>query len=336
MSGANIPYHLRLHKHVDRALFIELCGHIARAHGVTSSTYAYVSMAGRHLVDLNMAHTTLRINKLFSIDSDRSTVKRQLFNRRYGCIDCKEMTSTDLVQDLSDFVHQNRIKRLVLWLDYTDPSALRTQLDDVNKACAQLCSGDILKVTINAALGSLAERRFREESEEYSVRQRRTLLERLDSYAPAAARTDSIDKNTLLTMYAQALQSAVERGLASNPKDLDHVLASAFVYEDGQRMATFTVSIVDDGARVMHRRNLRSGWPFVPNSWADVKAIKVPMLSQREREAIESRLYRYSPRKIARSLPFPLDGNLDEATRQIIAFRDYHHFFPAFVSAVVV
>ncbi|POZ52996.1 O-methyltransferase [Methylovulum psychrotolerans] len=98
MSGQDIPYYLRPNKHVERQIFIEILSHVNAWNKLIE--YLYVSMGGKFLEDIKQIHSALNIKKLVSIERDKITFERQQFNRPLSLIDCLNMTSGDLVNQI--------------------------------------------------------------------------------------------------------------------------------------------------------------------------------------------------------------------------------------------
>lgn len=129
MSGSSIPYHIRQHKAVDRRLFIDLLTRLERWRSLKD--YAYISMGAYPLEDHKQMFRHLGLTKLISFDLDPAVVARQQFNIPVKSCRCIERTSAELVDNLEAVLEDCDVdasSSVIVWLDYTAPSEIGTQL----------------------------------------------------------------------------------------------------------------------------------------------------------------------------------------------------------------
>ncbi|MEJ7860903.1 MAG: O-methyltransferase [Pyrinomonadaceae bacterium] len=155
MSGANVPYHLRQNKAVDRNLFIELLNRLNRYKSIEE--YTYISFGGSFLEDFKLVHAHTGIGKMISLEADKNVYERQKFNMPINCIEplCKK--SGEFISNHS-FDGKN-----IVWLDYASPSEMESQLGETEYLITQLYDFDIVKITLNANANTLADSRTMQE-----------------------------------------------------------------------------------------------------------------------------------------------------------------------------
>ena len=124
MSGSTIPYQLRPNKAVDRQIFIDLLTKLNKWIDISNSQY--IGFGSFVLEDFKNFHFQLGIYKMTSIEIDVETFKRQKFNQPLTCIDLQMMSSGDFISGYQ----QNNDDTAIFWLDYTNPSDLRNQIEE--------------------------------------------------------------------------------------------------------------------------------------------------------------------------------------------------------------
>jgi hypothetical protein len=129
MSGETVPYHLRQNKHVDRQLFVELLSHVNRMTPIRDALY--ISFGGVYFEDFKLLHQIFGAERLLSIEREEWVLERQRHNKPYGCIRCKHMTSRELANNIVDVRKGYGRRQLICWLDFTDASGRRGQLEDI-------------------------------------------------------------------------------------------------------------------------------------------------------------------------------------------------------------
>lgn len=116
---ANQPfYHLRPNKSIDRRLFIQTLIGLSRK--LPISDYHYTGFGSYFFDDFKLLHETLNISKMVSLEEDCVEFKRAKYNLPYGCIDLKNVSSTEYLSNLmlDDNDHN------IFWLDFVKPAEL--------------------------------------------------------------------------------------------------------------------------------------------------------------------------------------------------------------------
>lgn len=326
MSGNDIAYHLRQNKAIDRNLFIELLTRVGRVRNI--SEYEYIGFGGPLLEDYKALHSALRIKRMHSIERDENTFKRQTFNRPATFVKLHLKDSEEFFRQ-----HQFHDKGTVVWLDYTSPGELSSQLQEFRRVVSELDCFDVAKITLNANPASIEGKA----SVGTSLQQARleTLKSIIPDYIPSDITTDGLTAKN----YPYSLQRFVQRSLAELSTRVSgryfHILSS-FVYKDGQQMLTIT-GMVFDAANDPKVTNFISQsrikyWPFANLNWTPPTAISVPALSAKERIKLDTFLPLRSndaiktSAKLKKQLGFIPGTDESELANYARYYRAYPHF----------
>lgn len=319
-NGEDIPYQLRPNKYIDRQIFMELLSKVVpyKAHG----NYVYISMGGKHLVDLEAVYRKIGITKLYSFDGNDEVVARQRCNLpHFGAI-CEKMHSSALPGLLDQIMHRFKpAQHMIVWLDYTNVERL-AQLQEFCEVLKRCQPGDVVRITMNAQAGLNVEE-FRKEGFETASQYRAKLLQdQIGDFFPASFVT--LKKDDLPRALGAAV--ALAASAASADTNFEFVPLLSTTYADGQRMFTATVLTKEndndcpDGLQ---------GWEFLAKGWKNIVEISVPDLSLREKVLIDKHL-RKGPQAIINSAKFKPASELDEAKVAIQSYKRLHRFYPTF------
>lgn len=281
MSGGAVAYHLRENKAIERNLFIELLSRIGRVENI--SDYTYVGFGGPFLEDFKALHASLRIGKMVSIEGNENVYLRQKFNCPANFIDVQHCRSTDFVRAYSFN------EPCVVWLDYTDPKQLYTQLSEFREVLVKLGKFDVAKITLNANPSSLGGNQGGSVSHEERCR---VLSERLADYCPAPLAVEDVFTDAYPNTLLRAIKSCVG-AFATRAKSEYFQILSSFVYRDsGHQMLTVTGVILDasddaEKAKFLEKSRV-DHWPFRNLHWDAPTEISVPSLSAKERMRLDS------------------------------------------------
>ena len=332
MSGATLPYRLRPHKAVDRRLFLELLNRYERWRSLED--HAYVSMAAFAMEDQRLVHRLLGIERLVAFDMDKDVVGRQLFNRPTSGTKCVSSTATSMVKDIELSVQAAGIldaEGYIVWLDYTDPKQIGTQVADFHKLLTQLGTNDIVRVTVNANYDWWAGKSYPSNPVPIDVRQARAfnkLTKELKTYLPTTIKADDLGEEGIAVALAQTFGRAA--GAAIKGRRIFEPL-SIVRYADGQQMLTITGTVVELAERAALRAKLGLGtWPFASTNWSDVKYLAVPDLTARERLYLERNAH-VGAAGLSAALQFDFEAAA-EMPGFIDNFRRYYRHYPAFTA----
>jgi hypothetical protein len=214
-----------------------------------------------------------------------------LYNRPVDCIQCVHETLENFIDST------NFIKPVIIWLDYTDPSALTSQIEQFSRSISQIPINSVLRITMNASPGSLGKPSDNEIAVEAGSMNNRSgnkktiqewridrFREKMGNLFPSDLTADDITTKKFGRSILKALHLAVERE-SLYLSDRKIVWALATHYADGQAMATATLVIT--GATDTLVEKAIDGWQFQSNPSAPL-LLDMPALSTLERITMES------------------------------------------------
>ncbi|WP_369834375.1 O-methyltransferase [Cronobacter dublinensis] len=327
-KGNSIPYHLRHNKAVERNLFIDLLNKINNCRNI--SDYIYVGFGGPFLEDFKIIHSALKIKKMISLELVENTHKRQKFNMPVACVDIG-----DQPKSASDFITSHSFskrKRHIVWLDYTQPSELNEQLNEVQSLCSKLNPYDIIKVTVNAHSETLGKDNSMQVSDDPREFRAARLAEIIGNFAPYPIQPIHAGSKVYPKTLLHILKKAMNMGISNRPEVIIQPL-SAFYYADGQGMLTATAIVLNNNDNVINRFFRKSrlfSWPFLDKVWEKPRNINVPTMSLKERLLIESQLPNATPGEIIETMGFFLSEDEPQTRTQLTTFIEYQRAIPWF------
>ena len=322
-SSPGAGYKLRPNKAVDRELFIALLTRLSAP--LRIENYHYVGLGGAFLEDFRMVHARLGITRMTSIDSDEQTHLRQRFNRPIESVECVHV-------ELEDYLDETEFEvPVVLWLDFTDPKKIQSQIDLFARQVEELPIRSILRITLNANPSSLGKPEPSEISvgpsagsglpSEHEWRLAK-FKERMADYCPADIQPEHVSQKRYGQTLLNILRLAAEKAVLSIP-NRNLVWCLATQYSDGQFMVTATAIVADDDECEEHVSN----WEF--RSTPDSPHIfDLPALSTLERITLES--YKDPKEKFGFELP-QTHMKLDP----VETFKRFYRVFPHFTRAEI-
>ena len=331
MSASTIPYHLRPNKFVDRQIFVEALQHVAKLRDFED--YAYISMGGKFLDDFKIVHGKVGIRRMLSIESDETAFARQNFNRPFNFIDCRLMTSGELVANFENVRAAIGGDNCVVWLDYTSARDRVEQLREYEALIAKLTSGDVVRITLNASLITLDEKSPNETETAYRKRLLSAAKEKLGDNFPARFdKTTSMTQKGFAELLAEAVKNAALRGVfqgAGGPKIRPLSLTR---YKDGQQMLTATAIVLDSNLnRQFARKTKIKNWDHHSKDWRDIKEISVPDLSIKEKMEIDKDLFDDNLEKSHADLPFQLANSEQRSLEIYQNYREHYLRYPTYL-----
>ncbi len=327
MTGSDIPYQLRPNKFIDRQLFVDLLGRLISGNG--NENYAYVSMGGKHLVDHNAIYRQLGIRQLYSFEQDENVVRRQQINKPIDEVLCRELDSAYLPVEIDTIQKSfSNAKHLIIWLDYTDPNARLIQLQEMIEVLKRLQPGDILRITLNASLGTLQKTPDEWRSEKFAS-PGAFWLEKLKRQLGELVPTDltHIGDTDFPIALARCVRLAVSRA-ESELDDTQFAPELVTTYRDGQRMLTVTVRAKSSTSKETKTSNL-SNWPFRAKHWRNIVWIEAPDFSMKEKMKIDAYLSR-PPSYILERLKFRPASDYKKSLAAIKSYKQLHRYYPEF------
>lgn len=288
-SGSTIPYHLRQNKAVERILFEEklkiLDSWVAEKSDTPIERYRYVGFGGPFLEDFKSIHRNLNITDMVSIESDENTLRRQQFNKPISCIKLLPEAVTS-----SEFIASDQFeKKTILWLDYVNTEYV-SQLDDVKNAIEKMSEFDVLKVTLNAHVANLKDKGRPETLQQDRLE---FFEEKIpNEYLPSHLDSEDFTAKNFHKVLLKTIHNAFSAGTA-NKANVEAVILSSFVYQDGQRMLTATcILLSSENKNDFSETSKLKDWEFYYGKNQEIYDISLPSLSVRERVEIERLLPR--------------------------------------------
>ncbi|SIO62111.1 hypothetical protein SAMN05444166_6950 [Singulisphaera sp. GP187] len=361
MSGAKVPYQVRPNKYVERQLFIELLTHTGKITDLQNSVY--ISMGGRLLEDFKLVHSRLNLHKMMSIEIDAVTLGRQDFNCPLDLIDCRLMTSGDLVETFDDYIEEYKDASVIVWLDYAKASERGRQLSEFSTLISKLRAYDIAKITLNASLRTLGQEnttdRLNQQTKNMSFMEKQfsKLKGQIGDFLDEKLTPDDLNSLVFPNILSDAVGRAALNGNESDRSTFIEPLA-AFVYNDGYHdMLTVSCIVLpyeslestshgaqqgEDPARavldVFNRQSGLNRWAFRANDWQDVRQIYIPDLSIKERHQIHDDLKRYKGdfAKVLKSLPFRVGDDEEDLTEETLKmYWKFYRYYPNFFHVAI-
>ena len=337
MAIDDVPFQLRPHKFVDRRIFIDFLSHFERWQPL--SEYTYVSMGAYALEDHRLIHKRFGINRLVTFDCDREVVERQKFNRPIEKCVCLNYKSGDLIIDFDGILSENldgTIGGSIVWLDYMDPAELGAQIREFQDLLKTLKEDDILRITINVDASTLDSRPFsRDDPIDEDRRDQRLekLRIRIGEFLPPNVTEQDVRDAYLPSLICKAFRTAASRALPPM-RNLKFSALSIVTYADKRRMLSITGAMTDRNKEEKLKDRIGfKRWEYRSESWNDIKSLKVPDLTLKERIFLEQNVYRRKD-YLRKRLGFLIADESD-----FNAFLDNHkqfyRFYPSFASIEV-
>ncbi|WP_295953778.1 O-methyltransferase [uncultured Xanthomonas sp.] len=335
MSGSSIAYHLRSHKAVDRRLFIDLLTRYERVRSLASAVY--ISMGAYSLEDHRLVHRVLGIKKLIAFDLEDHIVSRQKFNRPIEECFCIKKSSGEFVDEFDSVLSScgcGDATSVVVWLDYTDPKQIGSQIREFQSLLDKLREGDFVRVTINAN-----PKELHTEATNGPVLVTKAMQNQFDSikasigdYLPSTASCNDMTAEGLAILLSQAFGSAALKALPLSGRTIFAPL-SIVRYADTTQMLSISGAIAarDRMDQLRSEMDLKS-WPFASTDWCDIKRLVVPAITLRERLFLERSIMNKSDADIEQELGFSLFGETD-VKLFLESYKKYYRFYPTFLPA---
>lgn len=242
-SGTSIPYHLRQNKAVDRYAFLELLAKVNKCLDIAS--YTYIGFGGHSLEDFKYIHAQFGNRNMISIEQSSDVFDRQNFNQPNSCIDCRHITSSDFIDSFPNTSNPCEESNVVVWLDYTTPSELRSQMEEFQSMIGKLKTQDIIKITINANASFYAAAKENMSEDEILKYRISVLKETLGNLFPSSTvEAETMRAKKFPMALCKVLSMAAEFALKGSPNLCLQPLA-VFSYSDGQKMLSSTFILLE-------------------------------------------------------------------------------------------
>jgi len=311
-SFEKFNYALRPAKNIERKMFCEAFGRLARIGPLSS--YRYVGFGGIGFHDFCLFHQRLGIIQMVSIEGNENAKDRITHNVPYSCIQMQWGLSHEVLPTL------DWSSRSIVWLDYERPLETK-QLSDVALLAGALVSGSVLIVTVPADPGEVDGKEDMHQKRLDALRSRvgkghvTTSLEAssLAKWGMARATREIIVNQILKTLTDR--NSALESGVRVTFSQLFN-----FHYADGSKMLSVGGLMLDEEDRLKlsepHFQDLDFYRPA-----DDPYLIESPLLTWREIKLLDALLPGTAP-----EVPEP--AWIPEKERK--KYGKVYRYFPAF------
>ena len=317
-------YHLRPNKYVDRALFIKCLEQLSRTINIKS--HRYIGFGSYTFDDFKQIHDKLDISTMISLESDPIVFKRAQYNIPYKCIKIVNQTSTDYIAG-GDWNN----KKNIIWLDYTDPSELAKQFNDIAALSNIVEKNDIIRVTFNAHVSSLGTpHNTKSDGSKLSIQEYRfkKLKERIGEYIPADIEAADIVTSQYPIVILSSLKKMIQNLFMETQFDKRFLLPLfATIYKDGQTMVTFTGIVLEDHEQEEKIKTSFKKIPYVNFVWDNPSIIDIPNLTVKEMLEINKLLPSKSAQKqIEKKFNFVFK----DTQREIESYISFYKYYPNF------
>ena len=312
-------YHLRPNKYVDRHLFVaslERLNTFTRLKG-----YRYIGFGSYMFDDFKLLHERLDISSMVSLEVDPIVCDRAKYNKPYKCIRIVNQSSTDYIAG-----DEWGNKKTIIWLDYTSPSELAQQFNDVSALLNLLNTNDVFRVTFNANVASLGKPQGEENIHEYRLK---VLKERIGEYVPVDTKPQDMTTNGYPIVLLKALHKLIGKSFVETQYDRRFLFPMySTVYQDGQMMLTFTGIILDDHSKEKEIKNSFRGLGFVNFEWDKPSKISIPELTVKEMIEMNKLL----PSSVAQEQLKKKFGFVFSEDSEVDSFAEFYKFYPSYQS----
>ena len=336
MSGESIPYHLRVNKHIDREIFVELIRRVGQY--VNIDQYEYIGFGAAHLHDFKHIHNVFGFRQMHSLETEPHVYQRQLINRQFSCINCNLKSSEDFVSDFPKVASNGGVREIespiILWLDYTKASDLSDQLSEFKSMIEKVANHSVIKITLNAhyqtlgrmdGLETIAGENARSKRMRLEEKRYNTFNKRLGVFANDIVLKPENFNEKAYPKYLYDLLSIVSVK-ATEGLNRKFVKLTSSSYKDGQSMLTLT-GVVLDKAKIddFYSKTGFKNWPFYNDSSYDT--INVPSLSRIEKGIID----KYLPDNANKLLMRKCVNNFEVFVDAISNYKKYYRQYPNFL-----
>jgi hypothetical protein len=267
-------------------------------------------LGGPFLEDFRLIHARLGINEMVCIETDKLVHRRQEFNKPIESIVC-------LHRSLEDYLARTEFEApVILWLDYTEPKHLKTQIETFAEQAYTMPVGSVIRLTLNANPASLCEVPKGEDSLKWRLA---VFEDKVGEYCPAGLNPTDVSFQKYGASLLRTAQLAVERRML-DAKDRKICWALSTVYADGQPMATTTLVVLPLGDAMTPP--LVKNWEF-SSAPSEPLVLDMPALSTLERLTMEA--YEDPKARMAFELPVSQMGQNPFET-----FKRFYRVFPHF------
>ena len=320
------PYHLRPNKAVDRFLLLEIIQRLEDR--CCLSKHTYFGFGGPFLDDFRLVCERYPLMRCVSIEENVDTYRRQRFHRN--------TKNLKLVHsDVRSYLRQELPSGVpcIFWLDYTNLEPAR--LTEFMELLGLVGPPSIVKVTVRAQVDDVtlgaANRLLTERN---ATDYRRDWLDGFQRRYDEFLSREVLPSDLRLPEHATLVQSMFE---IAAQKTLPAAAGTVFQlvhscrYADGPQMLSLT-GIVCEGTDRSGLVELFRGWRHANVDWGAPAHIDVPVLSLKERLALERHLplKTNTGKALQRSIGYTIDQSGASSLRKLQQYAEFHRLYPLY------
>lgn len=309
MSSFNVVnYSIRPNKCIQRSLIFEGYKTIQNRLGLNKVNY--IGLGSIWFSDFVMAHKTLHIDKMVSIESSEIGYRRAEFNKPFKSVSVVNELSTDAIRTLCADKGFSAHPWLV-WLDY-DGTLNETVVDDMRLIIERAPQNTALVVTFSA------DSRKYGKPKDWPGRFKAVL----GDVVPDELTREDCDRGKFPEIAADLALDYMKSAAASVRRPGGLFPCFRVVYRDGADMVTVGGVLPSIGSLpVIREAREEKAWP----SWPKL-AVATPPLTIREIAVLQAELPRRT--KLTRASIRKLGFDLEES--QIEAYEKFYKYYPAY------
>ena len=320
-SSDYVNFATRPNKAVERKVIFDTLSRLSSDFGFAE--YRYVGFGAVWYVDFVMAHKSLSITDMVSIEEDEYIASRAEFNRPYGCVRVHRGQSARVLPELG-----LEEKRLLVWLDY-DTSVNGPVLKDLTTLCRRALAGSVVIVTINARKGSLPDQDGDgEQFDGIEDALRYFMGDLVGQRLPKGATQTSKYPGFLAGLLFTHMHRQVRKG----GREGDRVVPVFNIsYSDNAQMATVGVILADEENLERTREAVATNSVIEPMDEKRQLVIGVPPLTFKEKITLDRLLPREDvpTQEVLERLGCRLKPS------QVKAYHRFYRYYPTFGELVV-
>lgn len=321
-------YQLRTNKSVDRLLFAD----ILRKLDLNCRDYTYYSLGGPFLEDLRVMDHFFPEMRLVSLESNKQTYKRQVFNKFSSRLELLNTTLADFL------LHEySPATKDIFWLDYTDLTYRR--LEEFQTVLTKVLPDSVVRITLRAepeiTLTSIQDSISAEELERLKTLLTKDFNERFDKFLSRPVDGDTFTKLSLFPQLIQGIiKIAASQALDKIGSAVDFIPVQTTCYDDGTQMISVT-GVICNRNDIEATRDKFSSILFPNLDWHNPDRIDIPALSLKERLCLEP----YIPvtpdqdagEELYKILDYMIDNTTMKSKQQLSHYAACHRNYPNYL-----
>ncbi|QBB70872.1 hypothetical protein ELE36_11180 [Pseudolysobacter antarcticus] len=307
-----VNYSLRPSKSIQRALAFD--GVRTLQGKLDYKNLLYVGFGSIWFTDFHLAHRSLSVQEMVSIEVDPVGYVRALFNCPFRTVKIKKGYSYEILPTMyGDAEYRDR--PWMMWLDY-DKALSESSVEDIRLAIEMLPADSVFLVTFKCIGGNYGKPKHRHK--------RIKIL--LGDVVPDTKVIDDFQDAVLPDLMASLVLDFMKSAAAQVARPGGFVPSFRMAYRDQTPMVTV-------GGVLPRRENVDVVKTTIKaDEWSGMVSgtIVAPHLTTKESTALQAELPSHVPldRNIVQQLGFDLDDD------QIEAFQKFYRFYPSFAQVV--